>query len=99
MEQAGYHMKSYVRCSLLRVITQPAVTLQAESPAPALAKLCAAREGVNAEACAGALAGLRAEFGRKRGGAVRVISDCHFAVPLNHFIPGFLSNSVAAFRK
>jgi hypothetical protein len=24
-------------------------------------------------------------------GANRVISDCHFAVPLNHFIPGFLS--------
>jgi hypothetical protein len=29
----------------------------------------------------------------------RVISDCHFAVPLNHFIPGFLPNSVAVFRK
>jgi hypothetical protein len=29
----------------------------------------------------------------------RVVSDCHFAVPLNHFIPGFLSNSVAIFQK
>jgi len=29
----------------------------------------------------------------------RVMSDCHFAVPLNHFTPGFLSNSVAVFRK
>jgi hypothetical protein len=28
----------------------------------------------------------------------RVISDCHFPVPLNHFIPGFLSYSVAVFR-
>jgi hypothetical protein len=32
-------------------------------------------------------------------GATRVMSDCHFAVPLNQFIPGFLSNSVAVFRK
>jgi hypothetical protein len=29
--------------------------------------------------------------------AARVISDCHFAVPLNHFIPVFLSYSVAVF--
>ena len=29
----------------------------------------------------------------------RVISDCHFAVQLNHFIPGFLSYSVAVFLK
>jgi hypothetical protein len=28
-------------------------------------------------------------------GAARVISDCHFAVHLSHFIPGFLSYSVA----
>jgi hypothetical protein len=34
-----------------------------------------------------------------RGGAARVISDCHFAVQLNHFIPGFLSYTVAVFRK
>jgi hypothetical protein len=33
------------------------------------------------------------------GGAPRVISDCHFAVQLNHFIPGFLSYSVAVFLK
>jgi hypothetical protein len=32
-------------------------------------------------------------------GARRVISDCHFAVQLNHFIPGFLSYSVAGFLK
>jgi hypothetical protein len=31
--------------------------------------------------------------------ALRVIPDCHFAEPLNHFMPGFLSNSVAIFRK
>jgi hypothetical protein len=31
--------------------------------------------------------------------APRVISDCHFAVPLNHFMPGFRSNSVAVFLK
>jgi hypothetical protein len=31
------------------------------------------------------------------GGAVRVISDCHFLVQLNRFIPGFLSYSVAVF--
>jgi hypothetical protein len=29
----------------------------------------------------------------------RVISDCHAAVHLNHFIPGFLSYSVAVFLK
>jgi hypothetical protein len=29
----------------------------------------------------------------------RVISDCHFSVPLNHFIPGFLSYSVPVFLK
>ena len=33
------------------------------------------------------------------GAEHRVISDCHFAVHLNHFIPGFLSYSVAVFRK
>jgi hypothetical protein len=27
----------------------------------------------------------------------RVISDCHFSVQLNHFIPGFLSYSVPVF--
>jgi hypothetical protein len=32
-------------------------------------------------------------------GEDRVISDCHFSVQLNHFIPGFLSYSVAAFSK
>jgi carotenoid cleavage dioxygenase len=32
-----------------------------------------------------------------RCGEARVISDCHFAVQLNHFIPGFLSYSVAVF--
>jgi hypothetical protein len=32
-------------------------------------------------------------------GTHRVISDCHFAVQLNHFIPGFLSYSVAVFPK
>ena len=31
--------------------------------------------------------------------ANRVISDCHFPVQLNHFIPGFLSYSVAVFSK
>jgi hypothetical protein len=30
-------------------------------------------------------------------GAARVIPDCHFAVQLNHLIPGFLSYSVAVF--
>ena len=34
-----------------------------------------------------------------RAGAPRVISDCHFSVQLNHFIPVFLSYSVAVFRK
>jgi hypothetical protein len=33
------------------------------------------------------------------GGDVRVISDCHFSVQLNHFIPVFLSYSVAGFLK
>jgi hypothetical protein len=28
-----------------------------------------------------------------------VISDCHCSVQLNHFIPGFLSYSVAVFLK
>ena len=32
-------------------------------------------------------------------GTPRVISDCHFAVQLDHFIPGFLSYSVAVFLK
>ena len=32
-------------------------------------------------------------------GEHRVISDCHFAVQLNHFIPGFLPYSVAVFLK
>ena len=32
-------------------------------------------------------------------GGHRVISDCHFAVQLNHFIPGFLSYSVPIFLK
>ena len=32
-------------------------------------------------------------------GALRVISDCHFSVQLNHFIPVFLSYSVAVFLK
>ena len=31
--------------------------------------------------------------------AARVISDCHFAVQLNHFIPILLSCSVAIFLK
>jgi hypothetical protein len=31
--------------------------------------------------------------------SARVISDCHFAVQLNHFIPGFLSYSVPVFLK
>ena len=34
------------------------------------------------------------DLARGRGGG-RVISDCHFVVLLNHFIPGFLSYSVA----
>ena len=33
------------------------------------------------------------------GGLDRVVSDCHFAVQLNRFIPGFLSYSVAVFLK
>ena len=33
------------------------------------------------------------------GGGARVISDCHFSVQLNHFIPGFLSYSVPVFLK
>jgi hypothetical protein len=32
-------------------------------------------------------------------GARRVISDCHFAVQRDHFIPGFLSYSGAVFLK
>jgi hypothetical protein len=35
----------------------------------------------------------------EHGGAARVISDCHFTVQLNHFIPGFLSYSVAGSLK
>jgi hypothetical protein len=34
---------------------------------------------------------------RSAWSATRVISDCHFAVQLNHFIPGFLSYPVAVF--
>ena len=45
----------------------------------------------NVHAFAGAL---RAGEARRR-----VISDCHFAVQLNHFIPGLLSYSVAVFLK
>ena len=33
------------------------------------------------------------------GYQVRVISDCHFSVQLNYFIPGFLSYSVPVFVK
>ena len=33
------------------------------------------------------------------GGEARVISDCHFSVQLNHFIPVFVSYSVAVFLK
>jgi hypothetical protein len=41
-----------------------------------------------------------AEHDRRRGDrAGRVISDCHFAVQLNRFTPGFLSYSVAVFLK
>ena len=32
-------------------------------------------------------------------GSCRVISDCHFSVQLNHFMPGFLSYSVPVFLK
>jgi hypothetical protein len=32
-------------------------------------------------------------------GLNRVISDCHSTVQLNHFIPGFLSHSVAVFLR
>ena len=32
-------------------------------------------------------------------GVDRDISDCHFAAQLNHFIPGFLSRSVAVLLK
>jgi hypothetical protein len=32
-------------------------------------------------------------------GELRVISDCHFSVQLNRFIPGFRSYSVAVFLK
>jgi hypothetical protein len=41
----------------------------------------------------------RPNLGRPRTAAVdrRVISDCHFAVQLNHFMPVFLSYSVAVF--
>ena len=31
---------------------------------------------------------------KKLDGVDRAISDCHFSVQLNHFIPGFLSYSV-----
>ena len=49
---------------------------------------------------AAGLGGLRLRRAdRARRGAHRVISDCHFAVQLNHFIPGFLSYSVAVCRK
>jgi hypothetical protein len=44
-------------------------------------------------------AGLTALACMRPPGAGRVIPDCHFAVPLSHFIPGFLLNSVAVFRK
>jgi hypothetical protein len=33
------------------------------------------------------------------GAGSRVISDCHFSVQFDHFIPGFLSYSVATFLK
>jgi hypothetical protein len=33
------------------------------------------------------------------GGGGRVISDCHFALQLNHFIPVLLSYSVAVLLK
>ena len=45
------------------------------------------------------VAGERDTFPLFTRGAARVISDCHFAVQLNHFIPGFLSYSVAVFLK
>ena len=32
-------------------------------------------------------------------GVLRVISDCHFALQLNSFVPGFPSYSVAVFLK
>ena len=36
---------------------------------------------------------------RTRRRRPRVMSDCHFAVQLNHFMPGFLSYSVPVFLK
>ena len=38
-------------------------------------------------------------IGFHRHGETRVIPDCHFSVQLNHFIPSFLSYSVAVFLK
>ena len=37
--------------------------------------------------------------GGRLGCTGRVSSDCHFVVQLDHFLPGFLSYSVAAFLK
>jgi hypothetical protein len=44
-------------------------------------------------------AGAPVPYGRALEGAARVISDCHFSVQIDHFIPGFLSYSVPVFLK
>jgi hypothetical protein len=61
-----------------------------------------ARRALNDPKTAGSGAGRTRRTGATRGtrrGASRVISDCHFSVQLNHFIPGLLSYSVAVFLK
>jgi hypothetical protein len=45
------------------------------------------------------LLNFRTAFPDSDTGELRVISDYHFAVQLNHFTPGFRSYSVAAFPK
>ena len=75
---------AYPAPSLQRMDAAGATVSPALAPGDAL--LCAATT----------LVGRRGSAGGGRGAAT-VISDCHFAVPLNHFMPGFLSHSVAVF--
>ena len=58
--------------------------------------LCCPCENVHHE-CADRDSPHKREWGAENWRHPRVISDCHFAVQLNHFIPGLLSYLVPVF--
>ena len=104
--------KVVVLCSTLRLDNATACALEV-STTTRTARSDAPR-GVRAVALTGAARPLEVDFGSvapsgaflsagtatvPARGEARVISDCHFSVQLNHFIPGFLSYSVPVFLK